>query len=160
MEQPKEIGQLMKSSLEALKKVSEQNSLPAVSDSGYISLYRGDLTPRFLIESSVKVRKAFPALDAGFFEVFNERIKSCGFSDDRLRDAVNFVIETCVYPTPTIAQFISWDKRIKVYSYEEMLKKWDEGTGREAYKPIKFPDREKMVWVDVDDIKKYNIKSL
>lgn len=124
-----------------------------------ISIYKGNLTPKVLVESTVKVRKAFPELEDGFFEVFSERVKACGFTDDRLRDAVNYVIENCVYPTPTIAQFISWDKRIKVYSYEEMLNKWDEGIGREAYKPIKFPDREKMVWVDIDDIKKYNIKS-
>jgi len=74
-------------------------------------------------------------------------------------DSITNVIDTCIYPTPTIAQFISWDKKIKVHTYDEMLKLWDQGIGREAYKPIKFADREKMVWVDVDDIKKYNIKS-
>lgn len=103
----------------------------------------------------------------GFFEVFSEALVNNGFSDSRLQDATSHVIENCVYPAPTIAQFISWDKRIKVVSYEEMLNKLNELGGdkiagkifESQYKPIKFPNREKTVWVHVDDVKMYNIKS-
>jgi hypothetical protein len=132
-----------------------------------ISLYRGELTPRCLVECSAKVQKAFPALTPGFFEVFSEAVRNNGFSNDRLKDAVSHVIENCVYPAPTIAQFISWDKRIKVLTYEEMLKKTDELGGDKTagrifeseYKPIKFANRVKAVWVHVNDIKMYNITS-
>jgi len=130
-------------------------------------MYSGPLTPRVLVECSVKIQKAFPSLSPGFFEVFNEILKENGFSDSRLKDSVKHVIENCVYPTPTIAQFLSWDKRIKVLTYEDMVSKANEFGGDKTagkiltsqYKPIQFPDREKKVWVHIDDIKMYNLKS-
>ena len=81
----------------------------------------------------------------------------------RFVNAINHVIDTCKYPTPTIADFIGYDKQIKLYSYDEMLVKinfagnsvsfpWDN------YKPVKFMDREKLVWVHNDDIRKYKLK--
>ena len=138
-----------------LQKLSVEN----LEQKTEISLYKGELTTPVVIQSIARIKKSFPSLPVGFYEVLSERLKDNGFSDERLMDSIKNVIDTCVYPTPTIAQFISWDKRIKVYTYEEMLKKWDDGMGRESYKPIKFDYREKIVWVDVDDIKKYNIKS-
>jgi len=119
-----------------------------------------------IVQCSVKVKKAFPELPSDFFEIFQEMIKLEGFTDERLLDAVDNVIKTCVYPKPTIAQFLSWDMKIKVLTYEDMLKKTNEFGGdinagrifQSQYKPIQFPDREKPVWVHVDDIKKYNLK--
>jgi len=101
----------------------------------------------------------------GFFEVFNDMLRVSGFSDQRLRDAVDHVIQNCVYPNPTIAQFLSWDKRIKVLTYEEMLKKADEFGGDKTagkifesqYKQIQLPNRERKVWVHVDDAKMFNL---
>lgn len=126
-----------------------------------ISMYHGDLTPRTLIECSVKVQKAFPTLTPGFFEVFSERIKACGFSNNRLRDAVNYVIETCIYPSPTIAQFISFDKRVKVYKYPEIIKMVEDGDPNafDRYKRIEMEGLPEAVWIHVNDIAKYNIKS-
>jgi len=126
-----------------------------------ISIYKGTLTTPCIIKNIAKIKNAFPALPEGFYEVFSDRMEANGFCDDRLTDAINNVIDNCIYPTPTIAQFISFDRRFKVYHYEEMLKLSDE-MGSEiwlSYDAIKFPDREKNVWVRVDDIKKYNLKS-
>jgi hypothetical protein len=109
----------------------------------------------------VKIKKAFPSLPEGFYEVFSNRLKENGFNDDRLRDAVNHVIDTCPYPTPTIANFISFDQKIEINTYEAMLKKCNELGGNfwSNYTPIKFPDREKPVWIRNDDVKKYHIQS-
>ena len=101
---------------------------------------------------------AFPALQPEFFDILAKRIKANGFSDDRLTDAVNNVIDNCTYPTPTIAQFISFDRRYKIYNYDEYCKLCSEGFG-ELYQPIKFKDRPKPVWIHVNDIEQFNIKS-
>lgn len=58
----------------------------------------------------IKVSQAFPTLPEPFYDLLCERIKEHGFTDERLKKSVNYVIDHCIYPTPTIAQFISFDK--------------------------------------------------
>ena len=123
-----------------------------------ISLYKGELTPKVTAECCVKIKKAFPDLPADFFEILQEMIKSEEFSDQCFRDSVTYVIKTCVYPKPTIAQFISWDRVFKIHTYLEYCKLVSEGDNGENYKPIKFKDKEIKVWVHVNDIKRYNLK--
>lgn len=132
-----------------------QASLPAsLEATGEISLYTGELTPKVVIESVATIKKAFPALPAGFYDVFTDRIKENGFCDDRLRDAVNSVIDNCVYPQPTIAQFISYDKRLKFKTWHEMTKEDCWGT----YLPVQLPDRPKVIWVHANDIAAYKLE--
>jgi hypothetical protein len=141
----------------SLRTSSQINSGLIQSTSNEISTYKGELTTECIIRNTSAIRKSFPNLPIDFFDVFTDRVKANGFTDERLNDAVGHVIDTCIYPTPTIAQFISWDKKIKVFTYEEMLKKWDDGV-KDAYQPIQFPDRSVPVWVHVNDIKMYNLK--
>ena len=91
--------------------------------------------------------------------MFIDRIRANGFSDQRLIDAVNHVIDNCPYPTPSIAQFISFDKKYKIVTYEQMIKKAEEfGTEIwKSYKKLMLPDRSKPVWVHIDEAKKYNL---
>jgi len=128
-----------------------------------ISVYSGELSTRTVIDGIKKIKAAFPNLPPDFYDILSDRIKENGFSDMRFVNAINHVIDTCKYPTPTIADFIGYDKQIKLYSYDEMLAKinfagnsvsfqWDN------YKPVKFMDREKLVWVHNDDISKYKLK--
>jgi len=128
-----------------------------------ISVYSGELSTRTVIDGIKKIKAAFPNLPPDFYDILSDRIKENGFSDMRFVNAINHVIDTCKYPTPTIADFIGYDKQIKLYSYDEMLVKinfagnsvsfpWDN------YKPVKFMDREKLVWVHNDDIRKYKLK--
>ena len=130
----------------------------SVTDRGEmsISVYTGQLSTRTVIDGIKKVKNAFPNLPSGFYDILSDRIKENGFSDERLIDAINHVIDNCIYPTPTIANFIGYDKRIRLCSYEEMLSKetgsWDN------YKPVKLPDREKLVWVHTDDIKRSKLQ--
>lgn len=126
-----------------------------------LSIYKGELNKECIFSNVARIKKAFPALPIDFFDVFDDRLQANNFNDDRLNDAVNYVIDTCIYPTPTIAQFISFDRKFKVCSYEEMVKKTSD-FGAEIWKSyiaIKFPDREKNVWVHVDDAKRFNLKT-
>ena len=121
-----------------------------------ISVYSGKLNTPTYIEGVKKIKAAFPNLPAEFYDILSDRVKAQGFSDERFIDAVNHVIDTCIFPTPTIANFIGYDKKIKLFSYWEMTNKepgsWD------YFKPVRIPDREKPVWVHIEDIKKYKLE--
>jgi len=124
-----------------------------------ISLYSGQLTTQVVVASVAKIKAAFPALPGGFYDTLAERITANGFCDERLRDAVNHVIDNCPYPTPTIANFISYDRTLRFKTYDEMCK--DALTSDSVWKqwlPVKFPDRSAAVWVYVNDIAKYKLE--
>ena len=77
-----------------------------------VSIYKGVLTTQGIIEGVAIIKKSFPSLPVDFYDILIDRLKANGFNDDRLKAAVVHVIDTCVYPTPTIANFISYDKKI------------------------------------------------
>ena len=58
-----------------------------------------------------------------------------GFSDERFTDAVNHVIANCIYPTPTIAQFISYDRTERLYTHSEMVEMVNAGN-KNAFKQL------------------------
>jgi len=123
-----------------------------------LSIYNDNLTTDNVIENVSKIKKAFPILSAGFFDIFQERLKNKGFTDQKLNDAVNYVIDNCIYPTPTIANFLSFDKHIKLYTYDQMLQMPDVKFAFEIYRPIKMTGREKPLYASKENIKKYNFK--
>ena len=101
-----------------------QNLPKSCSNTGdEISIYSGELTKECLLKSIKRIKNAFPQLTPGFYDILQEMIKKDNFCDSRLIDAVDNVIRTCIYPTPTIAEFISFDKKLKIFSYEEAVKK-------------------------------------
>ena len=57
-----------------------------------------------------KIKKAFPALPKEFYEVLSERLKANGFDDVKLIKCVDGVIDTCIFPTPTVGHFINYAK--------------------------------------------------
>jgi hypothetical protein len=87
----------------------------------YISAYKGELTPKAVAQCAAKLKKAFPTLQNDFFETLYERLQSNHFTNERAIDAINYVIDNCIYPQPTIAQVISFDKREKLLTYQQML---------------------------------------
>lgn len=125
-----------------------------------ISAYNDNSTTQGLINGITRIKKAFPSLPIEFYEILKERIQSKGFTDIRFMDAVNNVIDSCVYPHPTIAQFISWDKRIPMFTYDQVLKKFNESElGAKFWDYYKqFNHYDKPVWIHVNDIEKYNIE--
>lgn len=122
-------------------------------------MYRGELTTQGIIRGVATIKKAFPALPLEFYDILTDRIRAAGFCDQRLQDAVSCVIDNCIFPQPTVAQFISYDRRIRVYTYEEMLDKGHHGLWNpEIYKAIQLRGMPKKVWIHVNDIAKFNIK--
>ena len=153
--EPKQIPELTPSVLQNLQLVSSE-----YRNSNEISIYTGTLKDQCVLENVVLIKKAFPALPLDFYDVFIDMVRESNFTDERLRDAVKHVICTCPYPTPTIANFISFDKKIKLNTYDEMLKKSSElGSGVwKLYKPVKLPERSRAVWVHIDDMKAAGLK--
>jgi hypothetical protein len=138
----------------------QESSLKKSEQATELSIYRGELTPQCLVESMATIKKGFPSLPGGFYDLLCDRVKENGFSDERLRAAVANVIDTCIYPTPTIAQFISFDRKIKLNTYEDMLKKMNE-YGPEiwnSYKQVMLSGRIKPVWILIDEVNKYKLE--
>ena len=113
-----------------------------------------------LAENQIKLLKAFPALQPAFHDILADRLTANNYCDERLNDAVAHVIDNCIYPTPTIAQFISFDKRMKLYTYGQVLKMNDELSGKafEYYRPVSIGKNEFPVYSHLNDIKQYNLK--
>jgi hypothetical protein len=87
-----------------------------------ISIYgQGKITPRCLADSIVKIKKAFPRLSLGWYEIMQEEIVADKWTDQRLMDAIKHLIRTCQYPEPTIANLLNYDKTKKTFDYYEML---------------------------------------
>ena len=124
-----------------------------------ISTYKGPLTGKVLFGEIAKIQAAFSALPKEFYDILSSRLADNGFTDDRLKDAVNHVIDNCIYPTPTIAQFISFDKRIKVYKYPEIVKMVEDGdmNAFNRYKRIEMDGLPEAVWIHINDIAKYKL---
>ena len=144
------------------KKSSEQSisisRLRDILERGEISLYSGTISTHAVVESVAKIKSAFPMLPPGFYDAFASRIIDNQFCDERLRDAVNFVIDNCIYPTPTIANFISFDRTVKFKTHDEMCKEamtypqvWQQ------WLPVRFPNMPKTVWVFANDIERYKL---
>ena len=66
-----------------------------------------------------KLQSAFPKQNKEFFNVLAERLIANGFTDERLTDAVNNVIDNFQYRELKISDIVKCDKRIKLYNYKE-----------------------------------------
>lgn len=127
---------------------------------GYaLSIYQGVLDERGIAQASKKIEGAFPNLESGFYQVFFDRIKMHGFTNERLLDAIDHVIDTCEYPNPTIAKFISYDQKIQLFTYDQMIKKSHEMQGIfKLYSSVQIADLKSPLWASNQDIEKYKLK--
>ena len=135
-----------------IKKVLQQKGSLKSSQTNSISVYKGELTKRCIVEVNIIIQQAFPALSDGFFTQFNRMIVD--FTDQRLRDSVDHVIRTCIYPTPTIASFLSYDNRIDLYLYFDIKKMCSTNYNAfEDYKYVESLDR----YAHIKDIKQWDL---
>ena len=119
-----------------------------------ISLYNGKLTAETVKSIKKSLTIAFPELSESFFDMFFDRIKANNFSDARLKDAVNHVIDTCVYPKPAIANFILFDKKIKLVKHQQIVELNQRSTENEFanYAALELPGADKVVWALLSDV--------
>jgi hypothetical protein len=87
-----------------------------------ISIYRDNVaSPLILAQESAKIQVAFPKLDKLFFTILTERLVKNEFTEQRLKDAVGYLMDNFKYQTPTVADIISFDKKISLISQLELL---------------------------------------
>lgn len=102
----------------------------------------------------MKILAAFEKTDNMFIDLLTESLKRNGFTDERFTDAVNYVIDHCRYPKPSIADFVSYDKSIKIYAHEEIC-----ANGTANYQAVRIsPDQTKPVWILKTDYEIHNFK--
>ena len=106
-----------------------QKASYAISRSGddyFMSVYgQGEISIECAAKQAKRVQKAFPQLEQGFYDTLIERAKENNFTDKRLCDSVSYVIDTCKYPQPTVSNFISFDKKIRLYTYQQIVEMTD-----------------------------------
>jgi len=110
-----------------------------------------------VINQVKRLRAGFPNAQPGFYDLVIERAKAKGFTDQQLIDAVSNLIDTHRYPQPLVSDVISWDKRIKLYTHSDMVKKsGDYGAGVwDQYKAIRRNGR--TFWIEIAEAEQYGI---
>lgn len=93
------------------------------SDKTEASLYgQGKVSPECLALNIVRIKDSFPKLGNGWYRQLEHFLDSENFTDQRLNDAVENLIKTSVYPEPTIANILGYDKKIKIFTWDELGK--------------------------------------
>ena len=84
-----------------------------------MSLYQDTLSDMGIAKNMRKLQSAFPKQSKEFFNVLAERLIANGFTDERLTDAVNNVIDNFQYKELNISDIVRFDKKMRLYTYSE-----------------------------------------
>lgn len=86
-----------------------------------ITIYQGETaSPLVLAQETAKIRVLFPKVDELYTAILIERLIVNGFTEKRVKDAIAYLIDNFKYQVPSVADIISFDKKIKLYSYNEV----------------------------------------
>jgi len=91
-----------------------------------ISLYQKSIpTKAGIVRGIERIKKAFPKFPQIMLDILKDRFADNKFSDRKIIDAVNYVIDNYGGwdKLPNIAEFIQYDKKIRIYTYEEATNK-------------------------------------
>jgi hypothetical protein len=130
--------------------------LPQITKDNSISIYKDEFTVKNAIDQFKKLKMAFPQLPAGFYDVLMDRVKENGFTDQRLKDSINKLIDNFTYPNPSIANIISFDKRVKLNSYSELIEIQNR-TGRAFEDYCKIKKNGKLFWISKAEKEQFNV---
>jgi hypothetical protein len=109
--------------LERLLPQIQQTSEESLRPEFYLSLYR-DLPPARgdeIANECSRIQAAFPQLPPTFFLILTQRIVEKKIPIRQITDAVNNLIDNFRFPTPTIADIIGFDKKVKLFSHAEVV---------------------------------------
>ncbi len=134
-----------------------QNLMPSLAETTEISLYKGELSEDVMREQLKVFRAAFPTLPAMFFVILKNRLIENNFTNERLIDAIKRVIDTCHYPTPTVADIIQYDVKSKLYRHDEVAKIAGEGGSWDDFVSVDI-GQDKPKWIAVSDYLKSGLK--
>ena len=92
------------------------------NDCCQVSIYHkgAKATQEQLTRNIAKLEMAFPKMQRDFFKILLERIDANNFSNKRLENAVNYVIDKFQYKELNVADIISWDRKINIYTYQQI----------------------------------------
>jgi hypothetical protein len=133
-----------------------------LKQSNQLSIYGlGEVSALTLAACVSEIKKAFPELPNGWYDVLEKMLDGEGFTNERLIDATKALIRTCPYPKPTIANLIGFDKRVKVYTYPELLEHKKDSSAIERREYLESFGRINFFgmlrFAKNDDIKLYNL---
>ena len=129
-------------------------------DGCFLSIYSGERTKKGVADVTAKIVKAFPGWSEDQTEILKDRFAENGFTDQRMMDAVNHVIDTYegYGKIPNIANFVQYDKRYQVYTYSQICTAHDKSElVMSDYEPIDL-GHDKPRFAKSDDIAKFNLK--
>lgn len=97
-------------------------NLQPLQKNSELSLYTDDKLDQMTFAHGMKrIKQAFPKLPADWYDLLKERCKEKNFTKQQFYDAVNNLVDTCVYPEPTIAQILNWNQTVESFTYQEIL---------------------------------------
>ena len=133
--------------LERLLPQIQQTSEESLRPEFYLSLYR-DLPPARgdeIANECSRIQAAFPQLPPTFFLILTQRIVEKKIPIRQITDAVNNLIDNFRYPTPTVADVIGFDKKVKVYTHPEVVAMLNKGFEFSDFEKISL--NEKVRWI-------------
>ena len=93
-----------------------------------ISVFRGETaTKQELSEILQSFSSVFPTYTKEKMAMLVNMLYDEWFTRDRLVEAIKHVIRTCKYKEPTIADIVSFDRCVKLYTYSECLQMINRG---------------------------------
>lgn len=66
---------------------------------------------------------AFPAIQPQTSAILYMEIKESGMGEKRLNAAITYVIRNFTYKTPSIGDVLSFDRKLRLYTYDEVCGK-------------------------------------
>lgn len=96
-----------------------QGAFRKTQSNNELSIYLDKLTDVGVAKNIRKLQTAFPKQSKEFFNVLAERLVANGFTDQRLTDAVNNVIDNFQFKELNISDIVRFDKTVRLYSYQE-----------------------------------------
>lgn len=63
---------------------------------------------------------AFRQVDRKYLVILAERIVDKKMTKEQIHDAVSKVIDTCIYPVPGMAEILSHDRTVKLYTHKQI----------------------------------------
>lgn len=95
--------------------------MPKLTKDNQISLYTDKKPERTDYEQAVsRLSIAFPRMKGEFFILLTEFLIKENFTKKRLTDAVNHIIANFQYKELNISDIIQFDRKIKLYTYNEV----------------------------------------
>lgn len=138
------------------------NSIPAYdTETNELILYTDGLLDGETTENLYNLLlQAFPKMTNGVGRLIIDRMVANGFTNRRATDAVHNVIDTYEGwdKCPNVANFIGFDKRVKVLTYRELNYLHDEG--KLAWDDYEAVDvgLDKSRWARKEDVQQYGLK--